>query len=177
MHWYMREVEYLENLGYRATVPVLPHTNKPNELEWLRVIEGFAPDEETVLIGHSLGGTVILEFLEKHEIKVDRVILAGAPIKYNEELNLTKAHGFKLYSQSVGIKCLLDLCGYEEIYDWDKIRKSANSFYLVYTDDDSRVPLDEGRVLAKNLGAELSIVKGHDHCDFEDPAILNKGLK
>ena len=176
IHWYMREVEYLEQLGYKAVTPFLPHTNLPREKEWLKVMEDFAPDEESVLVGHSLGGTVILEYLEKTEQKVGRVVLVGAPIKYSEKLELSREHGFKLYAQSISANCLLDLCGYEEIFDWDKIRNAANSFHLVYTDDDSRVPLDEGKVLAKNLKTKLTIVHGHDHCDFHDPAILNEGM-
>jgi len=175
-YWYAEEVKFLESLGYEATAPQMPHRFTPLENSWLKVIEDFAPDEETVLIGHSLGGNIILEFLEKTGQRVDKLILAGTPIRHSEKLKIGDQNSFKLYREAIAIECLLDLCGYEEIYDWEKIKDSVNTVHLVYKKDDVLVPLDDGKILAQRLDGVLQILEGHDHVNYVEMNVLNKGL-
>lgn len=151
----------------------MPGRYTPNENMWVRVIEDFAPDHETVLIGHSLGGAAILEYLEKSQRKVGDVILVGTPVRYSEKLDLAEPYTFRLYAQSVAIEKLLDSTGFEEIYDWEKVRRAAKGFHLIYKNEDYRVPLDDGIVLAARLEADLQILPGTDHCDLLEMTTLN----
>ncbi len=176
MHWFPDMINYLETLGYQVEAPLMPMRFTPTEKTWVSVIEDFAPDEHSILIGHSLGSTTILEYLETSGQKVKKVLLTGAPIRHSEQLHLTEPRTFKLYAQSVGIECLLDACGYDEIYDWEQIRQKADSFSLIYKRDDRLVPLDDGKVLAKHLNANLHVLSGYDHCDYIDPATLKRAL-
>ena len=176
MHWFPELITFLESQGYRAEAPLMPDRFTPTENTWIKVIEDFAPDQDSILVGHSLGGTTILEYLEKSDTGVDKVLLTGAPIRYNEKLKLGEFHSFKLYAQSISIECLLDLCGYEEIYDWKNIRNKANNFALIYKKDDFRVPLGDGKVLARRLEARLNVIEGNDHCDFIDIETLKAAL-
>ena len=177
-HWYQDEIKFLKKHGYQAVAPVMPgRWLNPSENAWVKAIEDFKPDHETILVGHSLGGTAILEYLERAEKKVDKVLLAATPIRYSEKLELDDPEGFKLYTQSVEIKCLLDTFGYDEIFDWEKIRNSAKSFHLVYKKNDFRVPADDGIVLAAKLNADLSLLPGKDHCDIVTMEELNAGLE
>lgn len=176
MHWFLPEKAYLESLGYQVEAPLMPNRFDPTENLWLKVINDFAPDTNTILVGHSLGGTTILEYLETTGQKVDKVLLVAAPIRFNEKLELCCPHTFKLYAESVGTECFLDLCEYEEIYNWKKIRQSANEFALIYKKDDLRVPPEEGNFLAKKLNARLQILDGFDHGNYIDLEVLNAGI-
>jgi len=172
MHWFPDLIQFLKEQGYQTEAPVMPERFTPVENVWVKVIEDFGPDKKTILLGHSLGGTTILEYLENTDKKVDKVILFGTPIRNHESLELGEIHSYKLYAQSVAIECLLDLTGYEEIYDWENIRQKANNFSLIYKRDDKLVPLDDGKVLAKRLDAKIHILEGHDHCDYVDFRLL-----
>jgi len=176
MHWMPEIKAFLEGQGFHVEAPLMPERFTPTENTWVKVIEDFSPDEHSILIGHSLGSTTILEYLEKSTNKVGKVLLTGAPIRYSEELKLGEFHSFKLYAQSVAIECLLDACGYEEIYDWKEIKKKAKNFSLIYKKDDKLVPLDDGKVLAHRLDAKLHVLDGHDHCDYIDQRILINAL-
>jgi len=64
-HWFLEEKTRLEKLGYEVTVPDMPNSFHPQKEEWLKVIKDFNLDENSILIGHGLGGTIILSFLEQ----------------------------------------------------------------------------------------------------------------
>jgi len=63
-HWFQDEKKYLESIGYKVLVPDMPYTMKPKMDEWVKIVKDFSPDEESVLIGHSLGAPTILRFLK-----------------------------------------------------------------------------------------------------------------
>jgi len=176
MHWFPSEIGYLRSLGYEVQAPTMPNKYNPHENDWLKVIENFAPDEESVLIGHSLGGTTILEYLEKSGQKVDKVVLVVTPIRFNDKLELGKSHSFKLYTEKVTTDCFLGLCRYEEIFDWGKIQSAANKFIIIYKKNDIRVPSEEGQFLAEKLGSGLTLVDGTDHGHMIDLDLINKHL-
>jgi len=54
-HWYLEEKKLLEEKGYTVEIPKMPGERWPKLDEWLKVIEALKPDEDTVMIGHSLG--------------------------------------------------------------------------------------------------------------------------
>ena len=64
-HWFLGEKARLEAKGLQVVVPDMPDTKNPKQDEWVKIIEQFSPDENSILIGHSLGGAVILRYLEK----------------------------------------------------------------------------------------------------------------
>ena len=75
-HWFLAEKERLEKLGYEVVVPDMPNTLHPQKEEWVKVIEDFNPDENSILIGHSLGGVTILRYLEIAKNKTRKCILS-----------------------------------------------------------------------------------------------------
>lgn len=175
-HWFQEEKSILESKGYVVSVPSLPSKYMPTENNWLKVVDEFSPKEDSVLIGHSLGGTTVLEYLEHSDIKVDKVFLVVTPIEYTEPLRLDNISGFKLYLHSVATDAFLKMCDYDEIYDWEKIKSNANEFVLIYKTDDVRVPAIQGEILAEKLGAKLTIVEGEDHGHIFNLDLINGEL-
>jgi len=64
-HWFLEEKKRLEKSGHEAVVPDMPNASRPIKEEWVRILKNFGPNESSVLIGHSLGGTAILRYLEE----------------------------------------------------------------------------------------------------------------
>ena len=106
-HWFLEEKERLERLGYEVIVPDMPNTLHPKKEEWVQVVRDFNPDENSVLIGHSLGGSVILRYLEETATKIGKCIFIATPIK-------------KLGAGYEGIENFL-----ETDFDWEKIKESS----------------------------------------------------
>jgi hypothetical protein len=155
-HWFLEEKERLEKLGYGVTVPDMPNTLRPKKEEWVSVIKDFNPDENSILIGHSLGGVAILRYLEAADRKVGKCILIATPIK-------------KLGLGYEGIENFL-----EEDFDWDKVKGKARKLVIFNQTEDPAVPLQHGKDLANFINAELVIVNGNDHFDKIDFELLEK---
>lgn len=64
--WYPWAKSQLENLGYQVTVPDMPDSDPPILATWLPHLKKIIgqPDDELVLIGHSIGTVAIMRYLE-----------------------------------------------------------------------------------------------------------------
>lgn len=72
----------LESLGNKVYCPDLPDAFNPKvEDQADFVIKNTKIDENTIILGHSLGGPVALKILEKTGKKVARVLLLDSPLK------------------------------------------------------------------------------------------------
>ncbi|HUW71814.1 MAG TPA: alpha/beta fold hydrolase [Candidatus Humimicrobiaceae bacterium] len=155
-HWFLEEKERLEKMGYEVTVPDMPNSLHPQKEEWVRVIEDFNPDANSILIGHSLGGTTVLGYLEEAKNKVGKCILMATPIR-------------RLGSEFQMIENFL-----EGDFSWEKIKESSEKFIIFNQTEDPAVPLQHGKDLANYLNAELVIVEGNNHFDKIDFELLEK---
>jgi hypothetical protein len=155
-HFFLEEKERIEKLGYEVAVPDMPDTLHPKQDEWVQVIKDFNPDENSILIGHSLGGVAVLRYLEKATNKTGKCILIATPIR-------------KLGPGYEGTENFL-----EKDFDWNKIKENAKKFVVFNQTEDPAIPLQQGKDLAKYLDAELVVVKGNDHFDKIDFNLLEK---
>ncbi len=160
--WLMGELEKKEI--YACALP-MPKTEDPVCEEWIeeiaRVVEQNK-NNEIYLVGHSLGSTAILRFLQTTEAKnIKGVVLVSGPIK------------------SVGngnINNFLD-----KPFDFEKIKKSADHFLVIHGDNDDRVPFEHAQILSKELACELVAVEDGGHLNGSSgwktlPQVL-KGLE
>lgn len=172
MYWFQKEKKLLGKHDYLVSAPDLPHSFIPRKGSWLKVVEEFAPDEESVLLGFSLGGTTILKYLETAETKVDTVILMATPIGFTE-----KPKGLHLVVESLLTNLLFKLSGYEKSYDWDKIKENADRFILIYKNGDPKVCPAQGKILADRLGCKLTMLRGKDHMHKLNLELVNRDLE
>lgn len=81
--WLQREL--LRN-GVLAQTPEAEDPYKPTYESWRRAIEYFDPDEGTILVGHSCGAGMIVQWLSKNpDKKVGRVVLVAPWIDLEKE--------------------------------------------------------------------------------------------
>lgn len=71
MNWYPWLKKELEKKGYSVTVPAMPKTSEPEISAWVSNLKKVVGklDEETYLVGHSIGCQAILRFLERENYK------------------------------------------------------------------------------------------------------------
>ena len=72
----------LEARGYAAFLPAMPHPDRPTIPEWIGFITKLVgePDENTVIVGHSLGCQAVLRYLETLGVagkSVGKTVLVG----------------------------------------------------------------------------------------------------
>lgn len=154
-HWFPLAKEMFEKKGFKVFVPEMPGGYFPKENAWVKVIENFGPDENWILIGHSLGGVAILRYLEKAEKPVGQAILVAVPY---EPMSFKPIENF-----------------FEAEFDWAEIRKNCPKFDIVNESNDSVIPVEYGQKFADKLKGKLHILPGYSHFHSIDLDFL-KGL-
>ena len=140
--WYpwLKEKMNENNIYFKA--PALPNPDNPEINQWINELEKTKPNENSILIGHSLGGVAILRWLEKQKnnFKVKKVILVATNSGKSEKRDKTENNkGF--YT--------------EEGYDFKKIKSHCNEFTVLHSKDDEWVPFEAGVENAKGLDAKF----------------------
>jgi len=147
-NWFPWLREELEKLNCKVFVPQFPVPPAQSVESWLEVFENYRQylDENSIMTGHSLGPAFILNILEKnnHPIKAT-FFVSGFLGKIDnptfDEVNKT----------------------FMKEFDWQKIKKNCQKFYVFHSDNDPYVPLEKAEELAKNLGVKVILVKGGGH--------------
>lgn len=78
-NWFMSTKKSLEEIGYEVIVPNLPNPNTPNLNEQLTYLAQFKTrlTDQSVIIGHSLGGQLAAKFIETLDNKINTLILVA----------------------------------------------------------------------------------------------------
>lgn len=148
--WYPWLKQEIEKTGIEFLAPKLPKADDPILNEWLDEIEKLAPNENSILVGHSRGGVAILRWLEKQpkNKKVKKVILVATnnpAIKENNQKQDT--HGFYELGE----------------YNFEKIKSHCDNFTVLHSEDDEWVPFLAGVKNAKGLNAKFIKFKNKGH--------------
>jgi len=149
-NWFPWMKKELEQEGYRVFVPQFPSPPiVPAKIsEWFDVFKDFEKfiDENTILVGHSLGGTFVLRVLEKLDHPIKAAFFVGTPIGVQPILNYDRDSSFSGFS-----------------FDWENIKKKAAHFAVFQADNDPYVSLGNGQELAKKLSVKLDFVPNAGH--------------
>ena len=87
--WYPWFVLQMRNRNILIDAPKLPDSDNPNLHKWLKVIDELNPDEDTILVGHSMGGVGILRWLEKQKDNASvRKVILYQPILARSMINV-----------------------------------------------------------------------------------------
>lgn len=149
-NWFPWLKQELEEKGYNVLVPQFPSPPIiPAKIaEWFDVLKDYEQyiNEDTILIGHSLGGVFTLRVLEKLKHPVKAAIFVGTPIGVRPILNYDRDSSFSGF-----------------LFDWKVIPTKANHFEVFQSDDDPYVSLENGEQLAKKLNVALNFVPNAGH--------------
>lgn len=152
--WYPHTQKSLKKKGFKVIVPQMPDTNTPTLEKWLTKLQEVVPkpDENTYLIGHSLGCITILRYLES---LTEKQKIGGAVFVAGFVDNL----GF----QEIG-------SFFETPIDFEKINQRCPNFVAIHSNNDPYVPLENGGIFKEKLGAQLIVkhLMGHFSGEIEN---------
>lgn len=163
-NWFPWLKKELEQKGYVVSVPQFPSPPvvPANISEWFEVLNNYEINEDTIIIGHSLGGVFTLRILEKLDFSIKAALLVGTPVGINP---------IKYYDRDVAFS------GFE--FNWEKIKNNAKQFIVFHSDNDPYVALENGKELSEKLGITLHFVPNSGHFNAqagytEFPALLQE---
>lgn len=156
-NWFPWVILELEKKGYKVWSPDLPHSNVPIQKDWLDCIfanKDWELNDDSIIIGHSAGATLILRILERlpEELKINKAILVAGPIDKG------KLPEFFPYKEDIT----------RAPFHWEKIKNSCRRFYFIASDND---PYDCGErhanFMHEKLGGEFIVKQGQGHFNLE----------
>ena len=147
-NWFPWLKKELEQQGYKVNIPQFPSPPViPAKIsEWFDVLKQYKINQDTILIGHSLGGIFTLRILERLNAPVKATFLVGTPIGIKP---------IKFYDRDLAFS------GFD--FDWGKIINSSKKFVAFHSDNDPYVDLANGKKLAEKLGIKLNFVPNSGH--------------
>jgi hypothetical protein len=161
-NWFPWLTKELKTRHIEVAAPQFPPDKRPKLSEWLAVLNAQHPDENTILVGHSLGCITILRYLEHATKPVAGIVLVAG------------------FARSIEVDELSDFL--RTPVDFSSARKHTQQSIVLASDDDPYVPLDEGLFLAEGLGTKALVKHGRKHFNEEEgiteaPEILDAVLK
>lgn len=149
-------------MGFDVTIPEFPTPIGQNLDNWMKIAKPYFKDfnEETMVLGRSVGGPMALRVLEEIDVKVKGTFLvAGFTTKLNP-----------LYEPLVGSFV-------KKPFDWKKIRRNSGDFFIYQSDNDPFIPVSEGKILEKELGVKMRFFPGMAHFGVREFSELLNDVK
>lgn len=153
-NWFPWLKTELENKGYEVFSPDLPHSDVPVLKDWLSAVKDFDFNDETLLVGHSSGATLILRILESlpADKKIFKAILVAGFVNKG-----TKPDYFP-YKDGL----------LETPFNWEKIKSSCLNFEFICSDNDPyQCGEEQSKILQEKLGGNLILEKDQGHFNLE----------
>jgi len=164
--WLVKELEK-QNISSESLT--MPSPDSPICSEWIEKISEHVKmnkDSDIYLVGHSLGVTAILRYLENEDAEhVHGAVLVSGPSENNGNIKLNSF--------------------FDKSLDFKNIKTKCRSFVIIHGDDDPAVPVHNAETLSKELEGELIIIKKGGHLNgsagwYELPQcleVLNRMMK
>ena len=168
--WLKRE---LEARNFEVIVPQMPETEAPHINAWVPALSSAVgtPDENTYLVGHSMGCQAIIRYLEKlpEEQKIGGAIFVAGFLRPLTGLT-TDAE------KEIGREWT------ETPFNSEKVRSYLKRSVALFSDNDPWVPVENAEEFKEKLGSEVIVEhdKGHfnEEAGFKElPIVLKKVLE
>lgn len=140
--WLQRE---LDKRDHEVIVPKFPTPEGQSLKNWLKVIDEYKIGKDDILVGHSIGAGFVLRLLEKYKVKAAFLIAGFLGKLNNAEVDRINSSFFK------------------DPFDWQKIRSNCKHIFIINSDDDPYVPVDQAEHLAEHLNVAAIIIKNAGH--------------
>jgi uncharacterized protein len=133
-------LQYALGDSYNVLIPEFPNKQNAQYLEWKIIFDKIHSyiNEQTILVGHSLGGIFLTQYLSEHPLKISQLHLVAAV--YGKEGSFISPKDFL------------------------PIQVSSQSVHIWHSIDDTVVPFDHALSLKKAISkAELHQFVGKGH--------------
>ncbi len=151
-NWFPWLKDALEDLGHNVVVPEFPTPKDQDVDNWLDVFDDNIEDPaNTVLIGHSIGATLLFNALFGAE-EAFKATFFVAPVLEN----IGKPEYDKL-NQSF----------YDIEFDWQDIKSHAGAVHILYGESDPYIPKSQVEALERHLKTRMTVIPRGGHLNSE----------
>jgi predicted alpha/beta hydrolase family esterase len=151
IHWQQWLHDELQKPGYEVLMPDLPDSDHPDRQAWLDAVKAALKNaslSDLIIVGHSLGITTALDFLEQADTSIDGLIsVSGFADDYGAELN------------SYFLR--------EKAIDFNKVNSNLKWSNVIYGGNDPYVTQSALKQVAEGLGVEPVIIPDGGHLNSE----------
>ena len=156
--WFPWLKKELIKKGFEVYILSMPDSEAPDINKWIKFLSNNVgkSDKNTYFVGHSIGCQTILRYLETlpDNIKTGKIIfVAGwfhlSPEDTQEEEDIAKPW-------------------LETKIDFSKVRKHADNFTAIFSDNDPFVPLSDSKIFKKELNAKIIVEHNKKHFSGSD---------
>ncbi len=166
-NWFPHLKKELEEKGCEVFTPTLETNTKPDLEQWMKQLKPYLDklDENSVIIGHSLGSKAILHLLEGNKQKVDKIFLVASAIGNLKRDWKWLADRWK----NSDVESLRKF--WEAELDWSKINPKVNESFAIVSKDDLYVDVSNYEAMELD-GLNVEIWDGHRHFQQTENAAL-----
>jgi len=145
-NWFPWLKKELEEKGWDVYVPHFPTKEDLTPKDWWEALEPYEKyiNEDSIIIGHSLGVAFALKIIEKHSIKAAFLIATAWGVTGNE------------FDPIMG-----PIANQE--FDWNLIKKNCSTFKILHGDNDPYLKVERAETLATNLNTDFELIEGAGH--------------
>jgi predicted alpha/beta hydrolase family esterase len=165
--WYPWMKTTLEGMGYLVIVPKFPTPGGQSYDSWKAVMKNNLDKftNETIFIGHGIGGTFALRLLEEINTQIQGTFLVAS---YTEALGHV---GFDRVNETFT----------KHEFNWEKIKNNTHVIKIFAGENDPFVHTDVTERLADNLNTDPIVIPGGEHINkasgFTQCVQLAQGIK
>lgn len=159
--WRPYVMKELATFDISTTALLMPSSNEPRLEAWLQVIRNNIDiaNDDVVLVGHSLGGTTVMRYLERYvDERIKKIILVSTPYSNDKHESLSSF--------------------FTQPFDWQLIKNQKIESVVIHGDNDPIVPFTQAEHIAHVLSANLISIPNGLHLNggagvTELPAVVN----
>ena len=167
-HWIPWLKKQLEERGFEVFTPLMPKNWEPVYENWKKEFEKIPIDSDTILIGHSAGGSFVVRWLGETKTKVRKLILV-APWKVAEKWEKEEFYEIekKFYNYEIN----------------PNIKKYFDKTITFTANDEDPDGKKSVKMFNEVLGGEIIELQNHGHYTLGDmgteefPELLEKVLE
>ena len=145
----------LTKKDFAVFTPSMPEPLVPKIDAWVSFLKEQVgePDENTYLIGHSIGAQTILRYLESlpADAKIGGVVFLAGWVHLTDEAFEDEQ------DRETGKPWL------ETPINWDLVKSHSKNFVAIFSDDDEVVPIGDVEIFKEKLDAKIIIEHNKDH--------------
>lgn len=158
--WFPWLKHELETRGFKVHIPAMPDPRRPIIYAWVSRIsaEVGIPDDQTFIIGHSIGAQAILRYLQT----LGPTQRIGGVVFVAGWITLTSAAYEQTGDEETARPWL------ETPIDYGRVKLHVDHFSAIFSDNDPFVPLINIEAFRQKLNAEIAIEHGKGHFSGSD---------
>lgn len=159
--WYLWLKSELETNGFEAYCPQMPDTATPKIETWVPFISQLIgqPDENTYLIGHSIGCQTIIHYLNTlpENAKFGGVLFIAGYVENNIDLSEDTIEDQNLYQTWA-----------QTPINFEKVKSHLNKSVAIFSDNDYYVLLDNAKIFEERFGSKTIVLHNMGHFTEDD---------